>query len=403
MAFDLNPRACAIEEEGAFAVLDRALALKARGRPIINLGIGQPDFDPPEHVLEAAARAAREGPHGYTSPVGVAALREAVAGDLDRRIGAGVSPEQVVIVPGGKVTIFLAAMLFGRPGADILYPDPGFPPYCEAIAFSGARAVAYPIREDRDFGFDAEEVLSLITPDTRLIIVNSPANPTGGVVPRAELDRLARGLEDHPQVAVLSDEIYGHLVYDDAMFTSLLSYPALRDRVVLLDGWSKTFAMTGWRLGYGVWPRPLVEHVRKLITIIHSCVSGVTQAAALAAITGPREPVEAYRRIFAERRQAVVAGLNALPGVTCRAPGGAFYAFPNITGTGVSSTELAERLLEETDVAVIPGESFGANGRGYLRLSYAAHIDEIAAALERMRDFLSQDAAVEKEAMPGRR
>jgi len=401
--FALNPRAVGIEEEGAFAVLDRALALKAAGRPIINLGIGQPDFDPPGHVLEAAAKASREGPHGYTSPVGMPALREAVAADLTGRFGVGVHADEVVIVPGGKVTIFLAAMLFGGEGAEILYPDPGFPPYREAIAFSGAKAVPYPIREDRDFGFDAEEVLSLVTPATRLVIVNSPANPTGGVVPRAELDALAAGLESHPHVAVLSDEIYSHLVYDDADFASLLAYPSLRDRVILLDGWSKTFAMTGWRLGYGVWPKALVPQIRKIITITHSCVANVAQIAGLAAVTGPREPVERFRRTFAERREAVVAGLNALPGVSCRAPGGAFYAFPNVTGTGLSSAELAERLLEEADIALIPGESFGANGRGYLRLSYAADMAEIEEALARMGEFLAVNGRSKEEAMPGTR
>ncbi len=295
----------------------------------------------------------------------------------------------MVIVPGGKVTFYFACLLLGGPGAEILYPDPGFPPYREAIRSGGAKGVAYPIREDRDFSFDPDEVLSLITPATRLIIVNSPANPTGGVLDYSVLAALAEGLERHPNVAVLSDEIYSHLVFEGSGFASLMQFPALRDRVILLDGWSKTFAMTGWRLGYGIWPRQLVGHVRKLITIDHSCVNGVAQMAALAAISGPMEPIEEMRRTFLARRDRVVAGLNDLPGVTCRTPGGAFYAFPNVTGTGHSSAVLAERLLNEAYVALIAGESFGANGAGYLRLSYAASTDDIDQAMERMRCFLS--------------
>lgn len=384
----LNPHITAIEEEGAFAVLDKALALKAKGAPVINLGIGQPDFAPPRHVLEAAEKAARDGPHGYTSPVGMPALREAVSAHLESRYRVDIDPDCVVVVPGGKVTIYFACLLFGGPGAEILYPDPGFPPYREAIRAGGATGVAYPIREDRDFGFDADEILALITPRTRLVILNSPANPTGGVVARAELERLAQGLERHPQVAVLSDEIYSHLVFEGSGFASLLEFPALAARTVLLDGWSKTFAMTGWRLGYGVWPKPLVEHVRKLITVDHSCVNVAAQMAGLAAMTGPMDEVERMRATFLERRDVVVAGLRALPGVSCRMPGGAFYAFPNVRDTGMESRELARRLLEEAHVALIPGDSFGGNGRGYLRLSYAAGLAEIEEALARMDDFL---------------
>jgi len=384
----LNPWITAIEEEGAFFVLDKALALKAEGRPVINLGIGQPDFSPPEHILAAAEKAARDGPHGYTSPVGILPLREAVAAKVGGRYGVDVDPDEVVIVPGGKVTFYFACLLFGGPGAEILYPDPGFPPYREAIGSGGARPVPYPILEARDFGFDAEEVLSLITPATRLIIVNSPANPTGGVVAAAEMEKLAAGLAAHPDVAILSDEIYSHLVFDEAAFVSILQFPHLRERAILLDGWSKTFAMTGWRLGFGIWPRALVEHVRKLITVDHSCVNGVAQMAGLAAILGPMDEIEGFRRKFAERRDLVVDGLNALPGVTCRRPGGAFYAFPNVSGTGLDSKALAARLLDEANVALIPGDSFGDNGKGYLRLSYAASTPELTEALARMQAFL---------------
>jgi aspartate/methionine/tyrosine aminotransferase len=385
----LNPNITAIEEETAFTVLDRANALRAQGKPVINLGIGQPDFTPPRHILEAAEKAVRDGPHGYSSPAGLAVLRDAVAQYVGTRFKVPVSAEEVVIVPGGKVTFFFACHLFGGPGAEILYPDPGFPPYRDAIRSSGAKAVPYPIREEKSFGFDAEEVLSLVTPRTRLIIVNSPANPTGGVVEPKEFRKFAEGIEKHPNVAILSDEIYSHLVYEGAGFTSFFEFPELRNRTIMLDGWSKTFAMTGWRLGFGIWPKDLVEMVKKMITVDHSCTSVATQMAGLAAITGPMDEIEGFRRSFEKRRDIVVDGLNALPGVTCRKPGGAFYAFPNIKGTGRPSRELARDLLDKAYVALIHGESFGANGEGYLRLSYAASEADIREALKRMRDFLS--------------
>ncbi|MGE3872661.1 MAG: pyridoxal phosphate-dependent aminotransferase [Parvibaculaceae bacterium] len=384
----LNPNITVIEEEGAFAVLDRALALKAKGAPIINLGIGQPDFSPPRHILEAAEKAVRDGPHGYTTPIGIMPLRQAVAAHVSGRFGVEVLPDEVVIVPGGKVTFYFACLLFGGPGAEILYPDPGFPPYREAIRSGGAKGVPYPIREEKDFGFDADEVLSLITPRTRLVMINSPANPTGGVVDAKEIEKLAKGLARHPGVAVLSDEIYSHLVFSGVRFTSFLNFPELRDRTIILDGWSKTFAMTGWRLGFGIWPRALVDHVRKLITVDHSCVNVAAQMAGLAAMTGPMDEIEGFRRSFEKRRQIVVDGLNALPGVSCRMPGGAFYAFPNVKRTGRASRDLARDLLNEAHVALIPGESFGDNGAGYLRLSYAASEAELREALARMGSFL---------------
>jgi aspartate aminotransferase len=384
----LNPNITVIEEEGAFAVLDRALALKAKGAPVINLGIGQPDFSPPRHILEAAEKAVRDGPHGYTTPIGILPLREAVAAHVAGRFKVAVSPDEVVIVPGGKVTFYFACLLFGGPGSEILYPDPGFPPYREAIRSGGATGVPYPIREEKDFGFDADEVLSLITPRTRLIMINSPANPTGGVVDAREIEKLAKGLARHPDVAILSDEIYSHLLFAGAHFTSFLNFPELRDRTIILDGWSKTFAMTGWRLGFGIWPKALVDHVRKLITVDHSCVNVAAQMAGLAAMTGPMDEIEGFRKSFEKRRQIVVDGLNALPGVSCRMPGGAFYAFPNVKGTGRASRDLARDLLSEAHVALIPGESFGDNGTGYLRLSYAASEAELKDALKRMADFL---------------
>ena len=384
----INPAVAAIEEETAFTVLDRANALRAKGLPVINLGIGQPDFKPPKHILAAAEKAVRDGPHGYSSPQGLPILRDAVAQYVGNRFKVPVTGDEVVIVPGGKVTFYFACQIFGGPGAEILYPDPGFPPYRDAARSSGATPVAYPIREEKDFGFDAEEVLSLITPATRLIIINSPANPTGGVVSRQEITRLAEGLLKHPQVAILSDEIYSHQVYDGVDFTSFLNFPELRDRTIILDGWSKTFAMTGWRLGFGIWPRHLVDYVKELITVDHSCTSVATQMAGLAAITGPMDEIEGFRRSFQTRRDLVVAGLNDINGVRCRVPGGAFYAFPNITGTGWSSRDLSRELLEKAHVALLLGESFGANGAGFVRISYAASEAELREALARMKAFL---------------
>jgi aspartate/methionine/tyrosine aminotransferase len=384
----INPAVAAIEEETAFTVLDRANALKAKGHPVINLGIGQPDFTPPRHILEAAEKAVRDGPHGYTTPQGLPVLREAVAQYVGNRFKVPVTGDEVVIVPGGKVTFYFACQIFGGPGAEILYPDPGFPPYRDAVRSSGAKAVPYPIREEKDFGFDAEEVLSLITPATRLIIINSPANPTGGVVSREEITKLAHGLARHPNVAVLSDEIYSHQVYDGVDFVSFLSFPELRDRTIILDGWSKTFAMTGWRLGFGIWPRHLIDYVKKLITVDHSCTSVATQMAGLAAITGPMDEIEGFRKSFQRRRDIVVKGLNDIKGVRCRLPGGAFYAFPNITGTGWQSRDLARELLDKAYVALIFGDSFGANGKGFMRLSYAASEADIVEALKRMKGFI---------------
>lgn len=384
----LNPNISAIEEETAFTVLDRANALKAKGFPVINLGIGQPDFTPPKHILAAAEKAVRDGPHGYSSPQGLAVLRDAVAATTAKRFKVQVSGDEIVIVPGGKVTFYFACQMFGGPGAEILYPDPGFPPYRDAARSSGAKPVPYPIREEKDFGFDAEEVLSLMTPATRLIIVNSPANPTGGVVARSEMTKLAEGLLKHPDVAVLSDEIYSHFVYEGADFVSFLDFPELRDRTIILDGWSKTFAMTGWRLGFGIWPKHLVDYVKKLITVDHSCTSVATQMAGLAAITGPMDEIEGFRVSFRKRRDLVVKGLNGIKGVTCRLPGGAFYAFPNIAGTGWTSRDLSRELLEKVHVALLLGESFGANGAGFLRLSYAASEADIREALRRMKAFL---------------
>ena len=374
--------------ESAFQVLARAKALEAAGHSIINLGIGQPDFRTPAHIVEAACKALRDGHHGYTPANGIPELRTAIAADLHRRHGADVDPGNVVVMPGGKVTMFFACLMFGEPGAEILYPDPGFPIYASAINFSGAKGVPIPLREEDGFAFRAEEVLSRITPKSRLLIINSPANPTGGVSSKAEVDKLVAGLERHPQVAVMSDEIYGEMLYDGREHVSLLNYPSLRDRLILLDGFSKTYAMTGWRLGYAVWPKDLVEPVTRLAINDHSCVNAAAQWAGIAALQGPRDEVDRMVAAFAERRRVVIDELNALPGVRCVEPGGAFYAFPNVSRLGLPAKRIETGLLEEAGVATIAGTSFGAQGEGFIRISYANSVENIRAAMQRIRGWL---------------
>ncbi len=377
-------------EENAFAVLARATELARSGRDIINLGIGQPDFPTPAHIVEAGIQALRDGHHGYTPATGILPLREAVAGDLHRRFDVEVSPESVMIVPGGKVTMFMAILMFGEPGAEILYPDPGFPIYRSMIEFTGATPIPVPIREENGFAFSAEETLSLITPRTRLLILNSPANPTGGVTPKAEIDALVTGLGRHPNVAIMSDEIYGTMTYDGEAHVSLLQYPELRDRLIYLDGASKTYAMTGWRLGWSVWPKPLYDAARKLAVNSHSCVNAATQWAGVAALNGPQDCVAEMVAEFDRRRAIVAEGLNKLPGVSCIRPKGAFYAFPNVKQTGWKAKALASALLEDAGVATIGGPDFGVHGEGYIRLSYANSAENILKALERMGDFLNR-------------
>jgi aspartate aminotransferase len=382
-----------IGEENAFAVLARATALAAQGRDIINLGIGQPDFRTPDFIVDAAVKALRDGHHGYTPSVGILPLREAVAADLHKRFNVEVSPDSVMILPGGKPTMFMSILMFGEPGVDILYPDPGFPIYRSMIEFTGARPLPVPIREENNFAFSAEETLGLITPQTRLLILNSPANPTGGVTPKAEVDKLVAGLQRHPDLAIMSDEIYDHMLYDGEAHVCLLQYPAIRDRLILLNGWSKTYAMTGWRLGYAVWPSKLYELARKLSVNLHSCVNAPAQFAGLAALSGPQDEVTAMVAEFDRRRRVVVEGLNRLPGISCAMPKGAFYAFPNVKRTGWKAKPLASALLDDAGVALIGGPDFGVLGEGYVRVSYANSTENIVRALDRVGEFLASRKA----------
>ena len=388
---DIVPAFARIGEENAFAVLARATKLASEGRDIINLGIGQPDFLTPEHIVEAAIKALKDGHHGYTPATGILPAREAVAADLHRRFGVNVSPDRVAIVPGGKVTMFMAILMFGAPGVEILYPDPGFPIYRSMIEYTGATPIPVPIREENAFAFSAEETLALITPRTRLLIINSPANPTGGVTPKAEIDKLVAGLARFPRVALMSDEIYDQMTYDGEEHVSLLTYPEIQDRLILLNGWSKTYAMTGWRMGYSVWPEKAYEAVRKLAVNSYSCVNAAAQWAGIAALTGPQEAAYAMVREFDTRRKAVVKGLNAIPNIGCATPKGAFYAFPNVSKTGWKAKPLASALLEKAGVATIGGPDFGVHGEGYIRLSYANSLPNIEKALGRMAEFLASE------------
>jgi aspartate aminotransferase len=384
----LAQRMSRLGTESAFDVLARAKALEAAGRDIINLGIGAPDFRTPENVVEAGIRALRDGHHYYTPAKGIRELREAVAEDVLRQRGVAVDPEHVMIVPGGKPTLFFALLILADAGSEVLYPNPGFPIYESMILFSGAKPVPMELREETGFQFDPEQVLSKINAKTRLIIVNTPANPTGGVISKAALDHLVAGLERHPHVYVLSDEIYARLVYGRAQHTSLYAYESIRERVILLDGWSKTFSMTGWRLGYGVWPRELVAHAERLQINSNSCASAPVQIAGIEALRGPQDAVARMVKAFDERRVAIVTELNEIPGFSCVTPQGAFYAFPNIRGTGMGSKALEKHLLDEVGVATVSGTAFGALGEGYLRFSYASSLEKIREAMRRVRGAL---------------
>ena len=384
----LSQRMSMLGTETAFEVLAKAKALEAKGKDVVHLHIGAPDFRTPDNIVEAGRKALKDGHHKYTPAKGILELREAVAEDVLNRRKVEVNPEHVLIVPGGKPTMFFAILMFGEPGSEILYPNPGFPIYESMIRFSGATPVPIELREDKGFSFSAGSVLEKITPATRLLILNTPANPTGGVVPRAEIDALVRGLEEHPQVVVLADEIYSRLLYDGEEHVSILEYESIRDRAILLDGWSKTYAMTGWRIGYGIWPASMIDHAERLQINSNSCTSAVAQWAGIEALRGPQDAVDRMVEAFDERRKIIVEELNQIPGFSCILPKGAFYAFPNVSGTGMSSKELEERLLYEAGVACLSGTSFGALGEGYLRFSYANSVYNIREGLRRVRESL---------------
>ena len=380
--------------ESAFSVLARARELEARGREIIHLEIGEPDFDTPAHIVEAGCRALREGHTHYTPAAGIPELREAIAEDVFRSRGIPVDPSQVVVTPGGKPVMFFAILAVVEAGDEVLLPNPAFPIYESMVNFVGGRPVFVPLRQENGFRLDLEEFRDRLGPRTRLVILNSPANPTGGVLTPEDIGALAEILRERPDVYVLSDEIYSRIVYPEASFASIASEPGLGPdgRTIILDGFSKTYAMTGWRLGYGVMPRRLAEEFTKLQVNSSSCANAAAQRAGLAALEGPQEPVEEMVQEFRARRDMIVEGLNALPGVECILPHGAFYAFPRITGTGRTAGELARLLLEEAGVACLAGESFGEYGKGCVRFSFANSAENIERALERIDKWVRSES-----------
>ncbi len=375
--------------ETAFSVLAKAKALEAQGREIIHLEIGEPDFDTPENIVEAGCRALREGQTHYTPAAGIPQLRDAIAADVARSRGIPVEREQVVVTPGGKPIMFFAITALVDEGDEVLMPNPAFPIYESMVEFVGGRPVFVPLRQERQFRFDLDEFRAGLSERTRLVILNSPANPTGGVLTPGDIAAIADILRDRPDIMVLSDEIYSRLLYDGA-FASIAAEPGMAERTIILDGFSKTYAMTGWRLGYGVMPVWLAEAVAKLQVNSNSCTAAATQFAGLEALTGPQDSVGRMLAEFRARRDLIVAGLNALPGVECVVPEGAFYAFPRVVGTGRAASELADLLLNEAGVACLSGTAFGRHGEGHLRFSYANSRENIGKALERMGEVLAR-------------
>ena len=374
--------------EGAYQMLAQAQALEAAGREIIHLEIGQPDVPTFDNVAQAGVQAIQDGRTRYNPPPGVGALREAIAEDAGHRRGIEVRPSQVIVGPGAKPLLFFPTLALVRPGDEVIYPDPGFPTYAAMIGVAGGVPMPVPLREEEDFAFDLAAFDRLVSDRTRLIILNSPSNPTGGVLPMPVLEHIADAAQRH-DVWVNSDEIYVRLTFDGASAPSIASLPSMRERTVICDGFSKAYAMTGWRLGFGIMPEALAERVALLLTHSIGCTATFTQYAGLEALTGPQTQVEAVVTEYQRRRDVLVAGLNAIPGVQCRVPQGAFYVFPNVSAFGRTSNWLAEYLLEEAGVAVLPGSAFGDGGEGYLRLCFANSMQNIQIALERLSAALA--------------
>lgn len=384
----LAQRMSRLGTETAFDVLAKAKAMEARGRKIIHLEIGEPDFETPAHIVNAAIEALRVGHTHYTPANGILSLREAIAEEVSETRDIPVHPDQVVVVPGAKPIMFFTLLALCEAGDEVIYPNPGFPIYESMIKFVGATPVPIRLSMDKGFSFDLDEFRSLVTERTRLIILNSPANPTGGVLSSRDLAQVAEvALARH--IPVLADEIYSHILYDEA-FASIATVPGMQDLTIILDGYSKTYAMTGWRLGYGVMPIELAQQITKLMVNSNSCTAAFTQIAGIHALKGPQDSARAMVDAFRRRRDLIVAGLNDIPGFHCLMPKGAFYVFPNIEGTGKTSQELADYLLEEAGVALLSGTCFGAYGEGFLRLSYANSEANIAQALEQIKDAVAR-------------
>ena len=374
--------------ESAFSVLAEAKKLEAAGNPMIHLGLGQPDFKTPKHVVDAAKKALDDGHHGYVLSNGILECRQAVTRWIKKRYNAEVDPERITIMPGGKPTMHYAIQCFGEPGAEIIHPTPAFPIYESMINYTGSTAVPYDLTEDKDLKFSADKILSLITDKTRLLILINPNNPTGSFVEKSEIDKLAEGLKKYPHVTILSDEIYSRQIFDGKEMPTFFNYPDLRDRLIVLEGWSKAYSMTGWRLGWSFWPENLIEHVNKLLINSVSCVNAAAQFAGIAALDGPDDSIHLMMEKFTQRRKLIHEGLNSLPGIECSLPGGAFYAFPKVIGTGMDGSEFSKRAMHEAGVAIVPGTAFGKTSKDYVRFSFAASQDNISNALENIKKML---------------
>ncbi|MEW6402409.1 MAG: pyridoxal phosphate-dependent aminotransferase [Chloroflexota bacterium] len=380
-----------LKPEGAYQVLARAQELEASGRKIIHLEIGQPDFETFDNIRLAGIRAISEGHTRYTPPIGMKALREVIAEDAGKRYGLPIHPDQVVVSPGAKPNLFFPALALIEPGDEVIYPNPGFPTYEAMIRVAGGVPIPVPLKEENNFSFDLDAFHQLVGERTKLVILNSPSNPTGGVMPMGDLEEIATAAQKF-NFWVMSDEIYARVAYENASVPSIACLPGMIDRTIIVDGFSKTYAMTGWRLGFGIMPRSLAHVVQLLLTHSVGCTANFVQIAGIEALTGPQDQVQAVVSEYQRRRNAIVAGLNDIEGVTCQCPQGAFYVFPNIKSFGIPSSEMADFLLDKACVAVLPGSSFGKYGEGYLRLTYSNSIENILRAVQQIKEALRGQA-----------
>ncbi len=373
-----------LETESAFAILAKATKLVSEGKNVINLGIGQPDFPTPKNIQEAGIKAIKDGHHGYTPSNGILPLREAVSEQIYYDYKVNINPEQILITPGGKPTIFYSSLILGGEGNEIIYPDPGFPIYRSMIKFSGAKGIPLELSEEDNFEININKLEKLITKNTSLIIINNPNNPTGSFMKREKIDEIVKMLDKYPDIYLMSDEIYSKIIFNDHEMPSFLIYENLKDRLIVLEGWSKTFCMTGWRLGWSLWPKKLYQHANKLCVNDHSCPNVIAQYAGLEALKGPKDEVEKIKKEFEKRKNFVHKKLNELENMSCFEPGGAFYAFPNISKTGHTGQKFADIALEEKGVALVPGTSFGDSAKSFVRLSYANSMENLDKAIYRL-------------------
>ena len=374
--------------EAVYTIFAKTKKLIKEGKEIIDLSLGQSDFKSPQHAVDATIKALKDGHHGYTLPNGIIECREAVSRKIKNLYKANIEPERVIIMPGGKPTMHYAISFFGEKDAEIIYPDPGFPIYESMINYTGAKAVPYNMTENKDFSINPDKILSLINKKTRLLILNNPHNPTGGFTEKKIIDKLARELKKFPNLAILSDEVYDRLIFDKKEIPTLLNYPDLYDRLIILNGWSKTYAMTGWRLGWGVWPKNLIEHVFKFCVNNHSCVNTAAQYGAIAALDGPEDHLNKMMEEFAIRRKLIVDGLRSLKGIKCSMPGGSFFVFPDVKETGLNGEEFTEKCLKEAGVAMIPGTAFGKFATHNVRFNFATSQENISKAIEKIDKIL---------------